>query len=93
MTAIRRRVLTFRRDSAELPQRFAERGLTIHPDKTRLVRFRPRPKRREWQADDVPGPSEPGGPLDVDAALPTAGALPAPAAGGRPLCTALRSDS
>ncbi len=32
---------------AELPQRFSEHGLTIHPEKTRLVRFRPRPKRRD----------------------------------------------
>ena len=32
-----------RRVLAELSQRFEEHGLTIHPDKTRLVRFRPRP--------------------------------------------------
>ena len=37
-----------------LPQRFAEHGLTIHPDKTRLVRFRPRPKRRDANRSDVP---------------------------------------
>jgi group II intron reverse transcriptase/maturase len=37
-----------------LPQRFAEHGLTIHPDKTRLVRFRPRPKGRDANRPDVP---------------------------------------
>ena len=39
---------------AELPQRFQEYGLTLHPQKTRLVRFRPRPKRRDRPRDDVP---------------------------------------
>ncbi|HUF37493.1 MAG TPA: group II intron reverse transcriptase/maturase [Anaerolineales bacterium] len=39
---------------AELPRRFAEHGLTIHPDKTRLVRFRPRPKSRDRSHSDVP---------------------------------------
>jgi RNA-directed DNA polymerase len=40
----------------ELPRRFAEYGLTIHPDKTRLVRFKPRDRSRsrEQQDQDVP---------------------------------------
>ena len=38
----------------ELPRRFAEYGLTIHPEKTRLVRFRPRVKTRGRSHDDVP---------------------------------------
>ena len=37
-----------------LPQRFAKYGLTIHPDKTRLVRFRPGPVGRP--AGDSPQP-------------------------------------
>lgn len=37
-----------------LPLRFAEYGLTVHPQKTRLVRFRPRPKGRDRTHDDVP---------------------------------------
>jgi RNA-directed DNA polymerase len=39
---------------AELPQRFADHGLTIHPDKTRLVRFRPRVKTGGRPDRDVP---------------------------------------
>ncbi len=37
-----------------LPQRFTEHGLTIHPDKTRLVRFRPRSKDRSPKHTDEP---------------------------------------
>ena len=38
----------------QLPQRFSAYGLTIHPDKTRLVRFRPRPRGRGLSAPDLP---------------------------------------
>jgi len=37
-----------------LPQRFSEYGLTIHPDKTRLVRFRPRVRGRKRSESDLP---------------------------------------
>ncbi len=37
-----------------LPQRFSAYGLTIHPDKTRLVRFRPRPRGRGPKHLDLP---------------------------------------
>jgi len=37
-----------------LPQRFCEHGLTIHPDKTRLVRFRPRVRGRKRPEPDLP---------------------------------------
>ena len=37
-----------------LPQRFSAHGLTIHPDKTRLVRFRPRPRGRGSRYADLP---------------------------------------
>lgn len=37
---------------AELPRRFAEHGLTIHPDKTRLVRFKPRDRSRSRERPD-----------------------------------------
>jgi group II intron reverse transcriptase/maturase len=37
-----------------LPSRFSEYGLTIHPDKTRLVRFRPRAKARGSKQTDIP---------------------------------------
>lgn len=37
-----------------LPQRFSAYGLTIHPNKTRLVRFRPRPKGRGQKHLDEP---------------------------------------
>ena len=48
-----------RRVLAELSRRFEEHGLTIHPDKTRLVRFRPRPRRRaRRRADEIPGTFE-----------------------------------
>ena len=40
-----------------LPKRFGKYGLTLHPDKTRLVRFQP--ARR---ADSPPGESAPSGP-------------------------------
>ena len=36
-----------------LPKRFAKYGLTLHPDKTRLVRFHP--PRENGRADDGPG--------------------------------------
>jgi group II intron reverse transcriptase/maturase len=38
-----------------LPQRFAKYGLTIHPDKTRLVRFRPGPVGRNSSDSPQPG--------------------------------------
>ena len=38
-----------------LPQRFAKYGLTIHPDKTRLVRFRPGPVGRNVSDSPQPG--------------------------------------
>ena len=38
-----------------LPKRFGKYGLTIHPDKTRLVPFR-RPPRRSSGADETGGP-------------------------------------
>ncbi len=51
-----------RKDDAErvlavLPKRFAKYGLTIHPDKTRLVPFRrPKPDSTETGNDDDPPP-------------------------------------
>jgi len=38
-----------------LPQRFGKHGLTIHPDKTRLVRFRPGPVGRNRSDSPQPG--------------------------------------
>jgi len=39
-----------------LPKRFGKYGLTVHPDKTRLVKFnRPRPPGRKDDDDDGPG--------------------------------------
>jgi RNA-directed DNA polymerase len=39
-----------------LPKRFGKYGLTVHPDKTRLVKFnRPRPTGRRDDDDDGPG--------------------------------------
>jgi len=37
-----------------LPARFSEYGLTVHPGKTRLVRFRPRAKARGQKQTDLP---------------------------------------
>jgi RNA-directed DNA polymerase len=37
-----------------LPSRFSEYGLAIHPDKTRLVRFRPRVRTRGTKPTDLP---------------------------------------
>ena len=37
-----------------LPKRFGKYGLTIHPDKTRLVRFRPEAKARGTRTTDEP---------------------------------------
>ena len=37
-----------------IPQRFAKYGLTVHPDKTRLIRFG-RPRRRDVPRADRPG--------------------------------------
>ena len=37
-----------------LPKRFSKHGLTIHPDKTRLVRFRPRPRGQGSKHTDLP---------------------------------------
>jgi group II intron reverse transcriptase/maturase len=53
-----------RRDDAErimavLPKRFGKYGLTLHPQKTRLVRFE-RPRRRGPDEGDGPGGSKPG---------------------------------
>lgn len=53
-----------RRDDAErimavLPKRFGKYGLTLHPQKTRLVRFE-RPRRRGPDEGDRPGGSKPG---------------------------------
>jgi group II intron reverse transcriptase/maturase len=48
-----------RRVMAVLPKRFGKYGLTLHPDKTRLVPFqRPDPMKRTRDGDD--GPDEPG---------------------------------
>jgi group II intron reverse transcriptase/maturase len=47
-----------RRVMAVLPQRFGKYGLTLHPDKTRLVAFK-RPDRMTRKRDDD-GPDEPG---------------------------------
>ncbi|MBX9652808.1 group II intron reverse transcriptase/maturase [bacterium] len=40
-----------------IPQRFGKYGLTVHPTKTKLVRFRPPSLRKEWNElpDDRPG--------------------------------------
>ena len=38
-----------------LPQRFGKHGLTIHPDKTRLLRFRPGPVGRNGSDSPPPG--------------------------------------
>jgi group II intron reverse transcriptase/maturase len=44
---------------AVLPKRFEKYGLTLHPDKTRLVPFK-RPDRVPDRRDDVDGPNGPG---------------------------------
>jgi group II intron reverse transcriptase/maturase len=44
-----------RRVLAVLPKRFGKYGLTLHPDKTRLVRFDRPPHRGEPPGDDGPG--------------------------------------
>lgn len=41
---------------AALPNRFAKYGLTIHPEKTRLVRFQPPPPEDRGRDDDSPTP-------------------------------------
>jgi RNA-directed DNA polymerase len=48
-----------RRVMAVLPKRFEKYGLTLHPDKTRLVPFR-RPDRMPARRDDDDGPDGPG---------------------------------
>jgi RNA-directed DNA polymerase len=48
-----------RRVMTVLPQRFGKYGLTLHPDKTRLVPFK-RPVRMTRQRDDDDRPDEPG---------------------------------
>lgn len=45
-----------RRVLAVLPQRFAKYGLTVHPDKTRLVPFRPRRRQTRMGQPPVDGP-------------------------------------
>jgi hypothetical protein len=42
-----------------LPERFGRYGLTLHPDKTRLLAFK-RPDRVGYRGDDDDGPDEPG---------------------------------
>ena len=42
-----------------LPKRFARYGLTVHPDKTRLVRFK-RPRKPSRDSDDGPKVERPG---------------------------------
>jgi hypothetical protein len=44
-----------RRVLAVLPKRFGKYGLTLHPDKTRLVRFDRPPHRGKPPEDDGPG--------------------------------------
>lgn len=46
-----------RRVMAVLPKRFGKYGLTLHPDKTRLVRFEQPALRREDDDDDAPRPA------------------------------------
>ncbi len=48
-----------RRVMAVLPKRFGKYGLTLHPDKTRLLAFK-RPDRLGYRGDDEDGPDEPG---------------------------------
>jgi group II intron reverse transcriptase/maturase len=48
-----------RRVMAVLPERFGKYGLTLHPDKTRLVAFK-RPDAVGYRRDDEDGPDEPG---------------------------------
>jgi RNA-directed DNA polymerase len=48
-----------RRIMAVLPKRFDKYGLTLHPEKTRLVQFR-RPDRMQRRDEDDDGPDEPG---------------------------------
>lgn len=38
-----------------LPKRFGKYGLTLHPDKTRLVPFRRPDRARTWRGEDEPG--------------------------------------
>jgi group II intron reverse transcriptase/maturase len=44
-----------RRVMAVLPKRFGKYGLTLHPDKTRLVAFRRPPSEAHGSGDDEPG--------------------------------------
>jgi RNA-directed DNA polymerase len=44
-----------RRVMAVLPKRFEKYGLTLHPEKTRLIDFR-KPKEKSDDSDDDPGP-------------------------------------
>jgi group II intron reverse transcriptase/maturase len=46
-----------RKVMAVLPKRFGKYGLCLHPDKTRLVRFRPPPGRKGPGSDGPAGPS------------------------------------
>jgi group II intron reverse transcriptase/maturase len=48
-----------RRVMAVLPKRFGKYGLTLHPDKTRLVPFKRPDRMSRWRGDDD-GPDEPG---------------------------------
>jgi RNA-directed DNA polymerase len=48
-----------RRVMAVLPERFGKYGLTLHPDKTRLLAFK-RPDRMRRRRDRKDGPDEPG---------------------------------
>jgi RNA-directed DNA polymerase len=48
-----------RRVMAVLPERFGKYGLTLHPEKTRLLAFK-RPDQVGYRSDDEDGPDEPG---------------------------------
>jgi RNA-directed DNA polymerase len=48
-----------KRVMAVLPDRFGKYGLTLHPEKTRLLPFK-RPDRMKHPRDDRPGPDGPG---------------------------------
>jgi group II intron reverse transcriptase/maturase len=54
-----------RRVMEVLPKRFEQYGLTLHPDKTRLVPFK-RPDRARPRRDDNDGDGPPRGPLTFD---------------------------
>jgi group II intron reverse transcriptase/maturase len=43
-----------------LPKRFGRYGLTLHPDKTRLLAFKRPPRIERKRGDDDDGPDEPG---------------------------------